>query len=608
MDISVLGIDLGKNVCSVVGLDASGAVVMRRKVRRETLIALAEKLPPCVVGMEACCGAHHLGRVFAAHGHDVRLMSPEYVRPYIKAQKNDDRDAEGIAEAATRPTMRFVELKSQDQLDMQTLHRSRDRLVGERTALINQLRAILLERGMVAPQGKRKLEQFLAVLMDEQGGAGLSSRMIVLVADARTQWAEIDRRIAAFDAEFVRWVKENEEARRLMTIPGVGAIVASALVAAVGQAESFERGRDLAAWLGLVPRQFTTGGKPKLLGISKRGNKYLRRQLIHGARAALPYVAERDTPLGRWAMVDVMLMQALVRAIPDNAALLIVGDIDQLPSVGPGQVLADIIGSGAVPVVRLTEVFRQAAASRIIINAHRINQGAIPDLSAPAGDSDFYFVAAEDPETAVQRILELVKTRIPKRFGLNSIRDIQVLCPINRGGVGARSLNIELQAALNPAGERKVERFGWTFAPGDKVMQIENDYDKEVYNGDIGYIVDVDPDAGELVASFDGRLVTYGFGELDTLVPAYAATIHKSQGSEYPAVVIPVLTQHYAMLQRNLLYTGVTRGKRLVVLVGQKKAIAIAVRNVSGRRRWSKLDEWLRLGASRATSHASKAG
>ena len=240
------------------------------------------------------------------------------------------------------------------------------------------------------------------------------------------------------------------------------------------------------------------------------------------------------------SMVDVMLMQALMKATPDDAALLIVGDIDQLPSVGPGQVLADIIGSGAVPVVRLTEVFRQAAASRIIINAHRINQGSMPDLSAPAGDSDFYFVPAEDPETAVQRILELVKTRIPKRFGLNPIRDIQVLCPMNRGGVGARSLNIELQAALNPAGERKVERFGWTFAPGDKVMQIENDYDKEVYNGDIGYIVDVDPEAGELVASFDGRSVTYGFGELDTLVPAYAATIHKSQGSEYPAVIIPV--------------------------------------------------------------------
>jgi exodeoxyribonuclease V alpha subunit len=289
-----------------------------------------------------------------------------------------------------------------------------------------------------------------------------------------------------------------------------------------------------------------------------------------------------------------------MKATPDNAALLIVGDIDQLPSVGPGQVLADMIGSGAVPVVRLTEVFRQAAASRIIINAHRINQGLMPDLNSPGTDSDFYFVPAEDPEIAVQRILELVKTRIPKRFGLNPIRDIQVLCPMNRGGVGARSLNIELQTALNPAGERKVERFGWTFAPGDKVMQIENDYDKEVYNGDIGYVDDVDPEAGELTASFDGRSVAYGFGELDTLVPAYAATIHKSHGSEYPAVIIPVLTQHYAMLQRNLLYTGITRGKRLVVLVGQKKAIAIAVRNVSGRRRWSKLDEWLRLGASRA--------
>jgi transposase len=299
--ISVLGVDLGKNVCSVVGLDASGAVVMRRRMRRETLIGLAEKLPACVVGMEACCGSHHLARVFASHGHDVRLMSPEYVRPYVKAQKNDDRDAEGMAEATTRPTMRFVELKCQDQLDMQTLHRSRDRLVGERTALINQLRAILLERALVAPQGKWKLKQFLDVLMDEQGGASLSPRMVLLVEDARAQWAELDRRIAAFDAEFVRWAKENEEARRLTTIPGIGATVASALVAAVGRAESFNHGRDLAAWLGLVPRQFTTGGKPKLLGISKRGNKYLRKQLIHGARAALPHIAERDTPLGRWA-------------------------------------------------------------------------------------------------------------------------------------------------------------------------------------------------------------------------------------------------------------------------------------------------------------------
>ncbi len=188
------------------------------------------------------------------------------------------------------------------------------------------------------------------------------------------------------------------------------------------------------------------------------------------------------------SMVDVLLMNALVRAIPDKAALLVVGDVDQLPSVGPGQILADLIASGAIAVVRLTEVFRQAAASRIIVNAHRINQGVIPDLRKPDAESDFYFVEAEDPEIAVARIIELVKIRIPRRFGLDPIGDIQVLCPMNRGGIGARSLNIELQAALNPAGERKVERFGWTFAPGDKVMQIENDYDKEVYNGDIGYV------------------------------------------------------------------------------------------------------------------------
>lgn len=293
------------------------------------------------------------------------------------------------------------------------------------------------------------------------------------------------------------------------------------------------------------------------------------------------------------SMVDVPLAHALLKAIPDRAALLVVGDVDQLPSVGPGQVLADLIGSDALPVVRLTEVFRQAAQSRIVVNAHRINRGQMPELERAAPESDFHFVPAEDPEAAVERIVELVKIRIPRRYGLDPVRDIQVLCPMQRGGVGARSLNVELQAALNPAGERKVERFGWTFAPGDKVMQLDNDYEKEVFNGDVGFVEGVDLEAGELAARFDGRLVTYGFGELDALAPAYAVTIHKSQGSEYPAVVIPVLTQHYTMLQRNLIYTGVTRGKRLVVLVGQPKAVAIAVRGVAGRRRWSKLREWL---------------
>ena len=292
------------------------------------------------------------------------------------------------------------------------------------------------------------------------------------------------------------------------------------------------------------------------------------------------------------SMVDVPLMRALLRALPDGAALLLVGDVDQLPSVGPGQVLADVIGSAAVPVVRLTEVFRQAATSRIITSAHRINGGQLPELTAPEG-SDFYFVEAAEPEDAARKLLTVVRDRVPARFGLDPVRDVQVLCPMNRGSLGARTLNIELQRVLNPPGEQRVERFGWTYGPGDKVMQVTNDYERDVFNGDLGIVTGLDMEEGALTVSFEGREVEYGFGELDELVLAYATTIHKSQGSEYPAVVIPLATQHYSMLARNLLYTGVTRGKRLVVLVGQRKALAMAVRNAGGRRRWSKLREWL---------------
>jgi len=303
------------------------------------------------------------------------------------------------------------------------------------------------------------------------------------------------------------------------------------------------------------------------------------------------------------SMVDVPLMASLLAAIPPEAALLLVGDVDQLPSVGPGQVLADAINSGALPVTRLTEVFRQAASSRIITTAHAINGGTIPDLrSPPEGEgSDFYFLPAETPEQAVALILKVVGERIPARFGLDPIAQVQVLCPMARGGCGSRSLNIELQKLLNPDPAEHVERFGWRFAPGDKVMQIANDYEKEVFNGDVGTIDAIDEGNSELSVLFPTseaggagvRVVVYGWGELDTLVPAYACTIHKSQGSEYPAVVIPLLTQHYAMLQRNLVYTGLTRGKQLVVLVGQKKALAMAVKNHLGRRRYTKLAEWL---------------
>jgi transposase len=237
--------------------------------------------------------------VLRKQGHEIRLMSPEYVRPYVKAQKNDDRDAEAIAEAATRPTMRFVELKSEAQLGLQSLHRARDRLVSERTALINQLRAFLLERGIIVPKGRRKLELRLKeVLATEQ--TALSPRTRLLIEDMQAQWRELDRRILAFDDEFAAQARADETARLLMTVPGIGPLNATALVAAVGRGETFGRGRDLAAWLGLVPKQATTGGKLKLLGISKRGNRYLRKMLIHGARAALPALSKTDTPLGQW--------------------------------------------------------------------------------------------------------------------------------------------------------------------------------------------------------------------------------------------------------------------------------------------------------------------
>ena len=297
------------------------------------------------------------------------------------------------------------------------------------------------------------------------------------------------------------------------------------------------------------------------------------------------------------SMVDVLLMRSLLAALPAEAALLLVGDVDQLPSVGPGQVLRDVIDSGAVPVVRLTEVFRQAAGSRIVTNAHRINQGRMPDF-ARQEDSDFYFVEAESPDAVLAMLVRVVEERIPKRFGLDPIRDVQVLCPMNRGGLGARSVNLELQRVLNPPGEKRVERFGSVYAVGDKVMQVENDYTKEVYNGDIGVVAGIDLENQALTISFDGRDVEYDFGELDLVTLAYATTIHKSQGSEYPAVVIPLTTQHYPMLKRNLVYTAITRGRKLVVLIGQKKALAMAVRNDTAGRRYTKLRE--RLVASSA--------
>ena len=291
------------------------------------------------------------------------------------------------------------------------------------------------------------------------------------------------------------------------------------------------------------------------------------------------------------SMVDVQLFYSLLKAVPDHAGMLIVGDADQLPSVGAGQVLNDIIESKAIATSRLTEIFRQVAHSEIIKAAHAINNEKMPDLS-PKDDSDFYFISATK-DNLQEKLINVVKDRIPKRFGYKPV-DIQVLAPMQRGGSGVRSLNIELQKVLNPAYKDGIEKYGQLFANGDKVMQIENNYDKEVYNGDIGFIEQISEEDQQLVVRFDTD-VLYEYNDLDQLTHAYATTIHKSQGSEYPVVVIPLTMQSFMMLKKNLVYTGVTRGKKLVVIIGEKKALAIAVKNKKASR-YSKLKDWLEIG------------
>ncbi|MFO7901541.1 MAG: SF1B family DNA helicase RecD2 [Planctomycetota bacterium] len=299
--------------------------------------------------------------------------------------------------------------------------------------------------------------------------------------------------------------------------------------------------------------------------------------------------------LDETSMIDVFLAYQYLRAIPSRACVVLVGDVDQLPSVGPGKVLSDLIASEAVPVVWLTEVFRQAAESRIIKSAYDINQGRLPDLR-PGGElTDFYFVEADEPEAIQRTLLKVVTERIPERFGMDPRTDIQVLAPMNRAALGARHLNQLLQETLNPpADQTAIERFGWTFREGDRVIQTENNYHRDVFNGDLGTIARINRVDQELTVHFESRPVVYDFGDLDELALAYVLTIHKSQGSEYPSVVIPLHTQHYMMLRRNLLYTAVTRGKKLVVIVGSKRALHLAVSRRDKQQRGTALERRLR--------------
>ncbi len=294
--------------------------------------------------------------------------------------------------------------------------------------------------------------------------------------------------------------------------------------------------------------------------------------------------------LDETSMVDVVLGHQVLRAIPSEACVILVGDVDQLPSVGPGSVLADLIESNAVPVVRLTEIFRQASQSRIITAAYAINHGQMPISSKSAELTDFYLIEANEPEEIQDMLVRLVKERIPSRFGFDPKSDIQVLTPMNRSLLGARNLNQVLQAALNPSNSGpEVQRFGWTFRIGDRVIQTENNYDRDVFNGDLGIVESINRIEQVMSVNFEERTIEYDFGDLDELALAYVLSIHKSQGSEFPCIVIPLHTQHYLMLQRNLLYTAVTRGKKLVVLVGSKKALAMAIRRVDTGQRYTAL-------------------
>lgn len=525
---------------------------------------------------------------------------------------------------------------------------------------------------------------YLPVLYRSERGA--ASHLTRLLADARPPWGVID------PAKAIPWVEQRvgfdlsdsqREAvaraiRERVTVitggPGVGKTTIVNAVLGIVRAKRV-RARLCAP----------TGRAAKRLAESTGLEASTIHRLLEFDPATGGFKHGPDQPLDtdfvvvdEVSMVDVVLANQLFRAVPEHAALLLVGDVDQLPSVGPGAVLAEIIGSGRAPTVRLTEIFRQAESSRIVVNAHRINRGETPEYPRPAGRSagsgpgagaagavadrgphhrrghdhgrggptggpapvaepgpgpasdpgagvdpggggnpgdpasgsgvgrangesgghgalsDFYVIPVRDPEEARERLLQVVTDRIPRRFGLDPTTDLQVLTPGRRGGLGAAALNAELQARLNPDAPATVTRFGTTFAGGDKVLQTVNDYQKEVFNGDIGRIAEVDLEEQTVTVDFEGRPVPYEFNELDELSLAYAITVHKSQGSEFPAVVIPLTTQHYMLLQRNLLYTGVTRGKRLVVLVAEPRALAIAVKRYESVQRRSRLAERLR--------------
>jgi exodeoxyribonuclease V alpha subunit len=423
---------------------------------------------------------------------------------------------------------------------------------------------------------------------------GTEARPIRIDIERAIQWFEEQQKIGLAD-EQKEAIRMAAKSKLLVITGGPGTGKTTIVNGIIRILEKKARRILLAAPTGRAAKRMTetTGREARTI---HRLLEFNPKKLAFDRDASNPLEADLVI-LDEASMIDTVLAHHVLKALPLHAQLVLVGDVDQLPSVGPGSVLGDIIRSGVADVVRLRRIFRQGAESLIVVNAHRVNEGQMPELPAEGCKGDFLFIEHREPEQIIETIKALVGRRIPHELGLDPVNDIQVLAPMQRGLLGVAGINAELQRLLNPSGE-SVVRGSRTFRVGDKVMQTRNNYDLDVFNGDIGRVETIDPTEQQAVVVFDGRAVTYDYADLDELVLAYACSIHKSQGSEYPCVIIPLHTQHYVMLQRNLLYTGLTRGKRLVVLVGSKRALAIAVKSSKTEQRCTRLAERLRAGAA----------
>lgn len=481
------------------------------------------------------------------------------------------------------------------EIDPAILERAIDELVAEGRVVVTPLVA---DAGGDAVGAGARVAVYLKSMHTAETGAAELLRGL-LVASTRPIAVDVERAIEWFEAKQQLTLAEEQRqairqaitAKVLVITGGPGTGKTTLVNGIIRILEKKGRRILLAAPTGRAAKRMTqaTGCEAKTL-----------HRLLEFDPKAQGFKRNRDHPLeadllivDEASMLDAVLAYSLLKAVPRHGQLVLVGDVDQLPSVGPGSVLQEIMSSGAVEVVRLQHIFRQAEQSDIVVSAHRINQGRLPVLESKAANPDFFFVEKDAPEDVLAMLKQLVRERIPKRFGFDPLDDVQVLTPMHRGLLGAASLNSELQALLNPSGPSLV-RGTRLFRVGDKVMQVRNNYELEVFNGDIGRVAAVDETERSLEVVIDGRSVTYDASTLDELVLAYACSIHKAQGSEYPCVVIPLHTQHYVMLQRNLLYTGITRGRRLVVVVGTRRALGIAVRNAKLDARWTMLGELLR--------------